>query len=51
MYKDEIVLKGDAIDSFERVELITEVILIGKYGGIRRILLTDENNGLYKILN
>ena len=34
-----IELKGDSIDSFERVEEISEIILIGDKGGIRRIIL------------
>jgi len=39
METDEIELKGDAIESFERVEHIIEIILIGEKGGIRRIIL------------
>ena len=30
-----------AFDSFERVEKVTEIILLGKNGGIRRILIED----------
>ena len=36
---EKIELKGDSIDSFERVEEISEIILIGDKGGIRRIIL------------
>jgi hypothetical protein len=39
METDDIILKGDVIDSFEKVEHITEIILIGEKGGIRRIIL------------
>ena len=38
----ELTLKGDVIESFERVEEIEEIILLGKNGGIRRIILEDE---------
>lgn len=34
-----IELKGEGVDSFERVERIKEVILLGVDGGIRRIIL------------
>jgi hypothetical protein len=34
-----IELKGEPIESFERVEEIKEIILLGKDGGIRRIIL------------
>ena len=37
METEDIDLKGEAIDSFERVEEIEEVILLGKKGGVRRI--------------
>ena len=37
---DFIELRGDSIASFERVERISELILIGEKGGIRRIILT-----------
>ncbi len=36
---DLIELTGDSIESFERVEGISEIILIGNKGGIRRIIL------------
>ena len=36
---DIIELKGGSIDNFEREEKISEIILIGKKGGIRRIIL------------
>lgn len=36
---DIIELKGDSIETFERVESIKEIILIGKKGGVRRIIL------------
>jgi hypothetical protein len=41
MKTDDIEIKGDAIESFERVEPISEIILLGKKGGIRRILIKD----------
>lgn len=44
MKTDDIELKGEAIESFERVEKITDIILIGKNGGIRRIELIDEEH-------
>ena len=41
---DDIVLKGDAIESFERLERINELILLGEKGGIRRItILTPKD--------
>ena len=43
MKSDDIEIRGNAIDSFERVETITDIILIGKKGGIRRIVLEDED--------
>lgn len=37
---EEIIeLKGDSIETFERVEEIKEIILIGGKGGVRRIIL------------
>jgi len=33
-----VELKGEPIESFERVEGISEIILVGKDGGIRRII-------------
>ncbi len=39
MEKENIELRGEAIESFERVEEITEIILLGKKGGVRRIIL------------
>ena len=41
--KEEIVeIKGEVIDSFSRVEDITEVILLGDKGGVRRITIDNE---------
>lgn len=40
--QNEIEITGESIESFERVEKISEIILLGKDGGIRRILI-DEN--------
>jgi len=40
MKMNNIELKGDAIESFERVEKIKEIILLGKEGGIRRIIIS-----------
>ena len=31
----------ESFDSFERMDVITDVILIGKEGSIRRIILND----------
>ena len=42
MKDKEIELKGNAIESFERVEEIKEIILLGKRGGIRRIILEGK---------
>ena len=39
METEYITLKGAGIDSFERVEKITDVILLGEKGGIRRIII------------
>lgn len=39
MEGEDIILKGEAIESFERVENISEIILLGEQGGVRRILL------------
>lgn len=38
-----IEMKGDVFESFERVEEISEIILIGKKGGVRRIILKDKD--------
>jgi len=39
MKTKDIELKGDAIESFERVEKIKEIILLGIKGGVRRIII------------
>ena len=39
MKTDELEFKGEAIESFERVEKITEIIILGENGGVRRIIL------------
>jgi hypothetical protein len=39
MKTEKIELKGEAVESFERVEEIEEVILLGVNGGVRRIIL------------
>ena len=39
MKTDDIEIKGECIESFERVEKISEIIIIGENGGIRRILI------------
>ena len=44
MKTEDIELKGDAIESFERVEEIEEIILLGKNGGIRRIIISSKRN-------
>jgi len=42
METKELKLKGEAIESFERVEDITTIILLGNKGGIRRIDLEEK---------
>ena len=42
MKTDDIELTGDVIESFERVEKIVSIILLGKDGGIRKIDIVDE---------
>ena len=42
MKTQDINLEGEAIESFERVDKIIEVILLGGDGGIRRIIIKDE---------
>jgi len=37
MKTEDIELKGEPIESFERVEKIISIILFGENGGIRRI--------------
>lgn len=37
MKTEDIELSGDSIESFERVEKIETILLLGKNGGIRRI--------------
>ena len=44
MKTEDIELTGDAIESFERVETIKEIILLGKKGGIRRIMIENGTN-------
>jgi hypothetical protein len=36
---DEITVEGNCIDEFEEDDNIIEVILLGEFGGVRRILL------------
>jgi len=43
METEDIIMKGDSIESFERVEKIKEIILLGEKGGIRRIILKNGN--------
>ena len=42
MRTNNIELKGEAIESFERVEKIAEIILLGVDGGIRRIIINEK---------
>ena len=42
METKELKLKGEAIESFERVEKIITIILLGDKGGIRRIDIGDK---------
>jgi len=37
MKTDDLELKGEVIESFERVEKIVSIILLGENGGIRKI--------------
>jgi hypothetical protein len=38
--KGEILtMEGESIESFERVEKIKEIVILGEKGGIRRIIL------------
>jgi hypothetical protein len=37
MKSNDIEIKGEMIESFERVEKIIDIILLGENGGIRRI--------------
>lgn len=39
MKTNDLELNGEAIESFEKVSKITEIILLGKDGEIRRIIL------------
>ena len=39
MKTNDLELKGEPIKSFERVEEISEIILLGVNGGIRRIII------------
>jgi len=46
METDDIIMKGDVIESFERVERIESIILIGENGGVRRIVIKNiEEDG------
>lgn len=45
MKTNGIELRGDAIESFERVENISEIILLGENGGIRRIIVEKKEQG------
>ena len=42
MKNKDIELRGDVIESFERVEEIKEIIILGKGGGVRRIILEEK---------
>lgn len=37
MKTEDLEIKGEAIESFERVEKITNIIILGDKGGIRNI--------------
>jgi hypothetical protein len=37
MKTEDLEIKGEAIESFERVEKIKNIILLGENGGIRNI--------------
>lgn len=37
--KEYIQLGGEPFESFERVEHITEIIILGENGGVRRLVL------------
>ena len=42
MKTNEIELKGNVIESFERVEKIISIILLGDKGGIRKIDINEK---------
>ncbi len=42
MKTEHMELSGEVIDSFERVEKITSIILLGEKGGIRKIDIKDD---------
>ena len=44
MENEQLEFTGKAIESFERVEEIVEIILLGRDGGIRRIILDRRTN-------
>lgn len=41
METEDFIMYGDAVDSFDRVENIKEVILLGDKGGVRRIQISN----------
>ena len=43
MRTDDITLKGEPIESFERVEKISEIVLLGEDGGVRRIIVAPPD--------
>ena len=45
MKTNDLEIKGEAIESFERVEEIKEIIVLGAKGGVRRIIIKEENEG------
>lgn len=42
MKTDDIELNGEFIDSFERIDRISDVILLGEKGSIRRIIIKKD---------
>lgn len=51
MRTEDIELKGEAIEGFERVEKIEDIILLGEDGGVRKITLhTDDSNEKIKLM-
>ena len=42
MKTEDIRIDGEAIESFERVSKIKEIILLGEDGNIRRIIVTEH---------
>jgi len=40
--KNSLIISGKDIESFERIDKISEVILLGKKGNIRRLIINES---------